>query len=922
MNRITPPLANFFGSHIATALVATSIFATAANAQLAHEKYQLDNGLTVILHPDHSVPRACVNLWYRVGARNEPPGRSGFAHLFEHLMFMGTKRVPGNDFDVLMETGGGANNASTSLDRTNYFSAGPSSLLPTLLWLDADRLEDMGLMMNQDKLDKQRDVVRNERRQTVENAPYGKAYEATYQLMYPPTHPYYNGVIGTHHDLESAQVQDVKDFFATFYQPNNCALVIAGDFDPAVIKPMVQELFGSLPKGNVAPQRAVPPAKMDRVVRVTSLDKVQLPALMISYHSPAQFADGDAEMDLIGSLLSDGNNSRLYQRLVVKEGLASEVSAGQDSAALGSIFRVTINALPEADLSKVEQIVDEELSKLISQGPTTEELARGQARFELGLLNRLQSIEARADRLNEYEYYFGNPDSLQRDLNRYRSATPDGVKAWAGAILRSDARLIQRVLPEEPQHEVSAREHRPTDFAKATFSPPSPETATLANGLSIMVFPKPGLPLVSMDMVFLPESGQSLDPVAKAGRSTLLADMLDEGAGNMTGEQFADALQLIGARFGAGASQEDFSASMTVLKRGVERGMELFSLALTQPRLASEDWERVHKLHLEDLEQANEDPRSVASKVASRMLLGDTNPYGKPVVGTIASTENITLEDINAARSSVLSPAHATLIIAGDVTKDEAVSLASKYFGGWTAPAASTSAKADFAIPSGSEGLRVYVVDRPAAVQTVLHLVAPSVTSADSNRVPLSLLNTILGGSFTSRLNQNLREQHGYTYGARTRFALNPSLGTFTATTSVKADQTGPALREYMGELRRIKSGDISKGEAQKARETIQSDMIGDFGTLSGVAGAAATVVSERRDWNSIASDMASIDSIDDAKINALASNAVNLNQAVLVLVGDKTLVMEQLKPLIADKIIPAPAIVNNEGDRESAQAK
>ncbi len=904
------------------ALLTTSLLATAANAQLAHEKYQLDNGLTVILHPDNSVPRACINLWYRVGARNEPPGRSGFAHLFEHLMFMGTKRVPGSDFDVLMETGGGANNASTSLDRTNYFSSGPSSILPTLLWLDADRLEDMGIMMTLEKLDKQRDVVRNERRQMIENAPYGKAYESSYQLMYPPTHPYHNGVIGTHTDLEAAHVQDVKDFFATFYQPNNCSLVVAGDFDPAVIKPMVQQLFGSLPKGNVAPQRAVPPAKLDRVIRVTTLDKVQLPGIMISYHSPAQFADGDAEMDLLGSLLTDGNNSRLYQRLVVKEGLASEVSASQDSGALGSIFRITVLALPDADLTRVEQIIDEELTTLVKDGPTTEELARGQAKFELSLLSRLQSVEARADRLNEYEYYFGNPDSLQRDLARYRNATPVSVKAWSGAILRSDARLIQVVLPEEPERNKSGRDTRPADFAKATFTPPNPQTTTLANGLKVMVFPKPGLPLVSMNMVFTPEVGKALDPVEKSGRSTLLADMLDEGAGNMNGQQFADAMQAIGARFGAGAEKESFTASMSSLKRGADRGMELFSLALTQPRLASEDWERVHKLHLENLAQADEDPRAVASKVASRILLGDKNPYATPTDGTVATTKSISLSDITAARASVLSPANATLIIAGDVTKDEAVNMASKYFGSWSAPAGAPSTSADFAIVAPADTLRVFIVDRPAAVQTVLHLRAPSVTSADSNRISLDLLNTILGGSFTSRLNQNLREKNGFTYGARSNFGLAPSLGMFTATTSVKAEQTGPALREFMGELWRISIGDISKDEAQKARETVQSDTISNFGTLSGIAGIAAGLVAERRPWDSIAADLASIDSIDDAKLNALGKNAVQINKAVLVLVGDKSLVLEQLKPLVDEQIIPAPTVVNVNGEQESAQAK
>ncbi|MFT3685037.1 MAG: pitrilysin family protein [Phycisphaerales bacterium] len=445
------------------------------------ESYTLPNGMRVTLMEDHTLPRASINIWYRVGARNEPPGRSGFAHLFEHLMFMGTKRVPGGDFDNLMEGGGGSNNASTSLDRTNYFSSGPSSLLPTLLWLDADRLEDMGLMMSKEKLDKQRDVVRNELRQSVENAPYARAYEASYQLMYPVGHPYHNGVIGTHADLESAQVDDVKNFFASYYTPGNGSLIVAGDFDARTIKPLVEKLFGSIPVGNTAPQTKPPMPKLDRVLRTTHLDKVQLPSVSFAFHSPGQFAEGDAELELLGQVLGDGNSSRLYQRLVVKEGLAAEVSAGQDSAALSSIFRVTVMTKPDADLAQVEKIIAEEITKLIAEGPTAAELDQRKTQIEVAKLTRLQSIEAKADALNEYLYYFGfnagnkdfNPaDGLKRDLDRYRNATAESCKAWAKKTLTLDACLIGQVLPEEPQRAESPRDIRPIDAPTGAFVPP------------------------------------------------------------------------------------------------------------------------------------------------------------------------------------------------------------------------------------------------------------------------------------------------------------------------------------------------------------------------------------------------------------------------------------------------------------------
>lgn len=302
---------------------------SAAGQDVKCEKYSLPNGMTVILHEDHSLPTVTINTWFRVGAQDEPPGRSGFAHLFEHLMFMGTARVPGNDFDVLMETGGGANNASTDLHRTNYFSWGPSSLLPTLLWLDADRLEDMGLQMNADKVNKQRDVVRNELRQSVENAPYGKANEMVNKLLFPPSHPYYTGVIGTHEDLEAANVTNVKDFFSTFYVPNNASLVVAGDFKSDEIKPLVASLFGTLPAGQHVTRKYTLPTepiavKLGEIRRFTCIDKVELPKVQFNYSSPRAYTAGDAEMTLAGSILASGKSSRLYTRLIIKEGLARD----------------------------------------------------------------------------------------------------------------------------------------------------------------------------------------------------------------------------------------------------------------------------------------------------------------------------------------------------------------------------------------------------------------------------------------------------------------------------------------------------------------------------------------------------------------------------------------------------------------------
>ena len=482
-----------------------------------YEKYQLPNGLTVILHEDHRLPVATINLWYYVGSKDEVPGRSGFAHLFEHLMFMGTERVPGGEFDKLMEAGGGWNNATTSEDRTNYFSYGPANQLKTLLWLDADRLQDLGRKMDQEKLDKQREVVRNERRQSYETRPYGPAELRIPELMFPPGHPYHIPVIGTHQDLVAATVDDVKDFFAKYYVPCNASLVVAGDFQPAEIKPVVAELFGTLPRGSEPIHRDAPPVKLDRVVRSTLSDAVQFAKIYLVYHSPAAYQPGDAEMDLVAATLGDGLTSRLYQALVYENPLASEVTAHQESMLLGSLFSIEATAKPGVELDRLEQAIDEVLTAYRQSGPTPQELERHKAGIEYATINQLQSVTAKADALNQYQFFFGEPNSFRRDLERYRRATVEDVKAWAQKVLTPDARLVLRVLPELEPVKPDPRDQRPQADSQPAFTPPMPQQFALSNGIPVYFFPRSELPLVELRAVF--DSGSVDDPADKAGLS-------------------------------------------------------------------------------------------------------------------------------------------------------------------------------------------------------------------------------------------------------------------------------------------------------------------------------------------------------------------------------------------------------------------
>ncbi|MGE3108134.1 MAG: M16 family metallopeptidase [Phycisphaerales bacterium] len=896
-------------------LVAMALSPALFAQDVKYEKYSLPNGLTVILHEDHSLPVCAINTWYRVGAKDELPGRSGFAHLYEHLMFMGTQRVPGNQFDVIMETGGGANNASTSLDRTNYFSSGPAKLLPTLLWLDADRLEDMGRMMNKEKLDLQRDVVRNELRQNVENRPYGKGEEQVYRLMYPPGHPYHNAVYGTHEDLEAADVTNVTDFFATYYVPNNASLVVAGDFKSEEIKPLIASLFGTLTRGAEVTHKTAEPVTLNQVIRDVTMDAVQLPRISFVYHSPGNFAPGDAEMDLLAAILTSGKTSRLYKRLVFDDKIAVDVSAYQNSARLGSMFHIEVTVPPGVDLDMVERTVDEELTRLVRDGITAEELEQRTSAFELATLSRLQSVEAKADMLNAYEYYFGEPNSFKRDLDRYRGATPASVQEWARKVLTPGARLIQRVLPKEAPRSANPRDQRPKDLPPASFEPPPPEMFTLSNGVKVEFFRRDELPLVSMQVLCKPLG--PINPPREAGLADLACQMLDEGTRDLDALQFSDAMSLLGASFRAGADQESVTVSLTSLRRNFEKALGLACAAVGTPRLAQSDWERVKRLHLEDLKQEDDQPAVVAARVGMKTMYADSNPYAWPLAGTPETVEGFTLADVKAKHAAILRPERSTILIAGNLTRDEASSMLEKTFGAWTAPAAAAPVAADLtALAPAGDGLRVVLVHRPEAVQTVIRFYMPGVPLASDDRSALRLLNTILGGSFTSRLNQNLREKNGFTYGAGSRFSMQPSTGVFTASSNVKADVTGPALKEFLAELNRIRAGDISSDELVKAQETVRTDVIQSFQGLGGVVGNAAELVEAGLPFATIQNDLARLPAISAEELNSLAHGAIPLERGVLVLVGDRAVVLEQIKGLG----LPNPVELDVRGRRVSGQ--
>lgn len=425
-----------------------------ADVQIPFTKTTLPNGMVVILHEDHAVPQVVVNVSYDVGSRFEITKRTGFAHLFEHLMFMGTRRAPTKAFDAWMEAAGGWNNAWTSQDRTDYYDVGPPTALQLLLWLEADRLRDLGPLMTLEKLDAQREVVRNERRQTSENTPYGKVELRLPELLYGSEHPYHHPVIGSHADLEAATVDDVKEFFAKHYDPANASLVVAGDFDAKRAKADIDRWFGTIPSHGATKDPGAPgfsdtKTTLTSVVKETLEDDVELPKVVMAWQSPKHFGPGDAELDLLATAFANGKASRLYKSLVYEQKVAQTVSAAQESGSLGSRFTVDVIARPGVSLDKLEAAIDKELEKIRKTALADEELERAKNQFETAFVMRVESVRERASLLNMYQAEVKDPGFATKDLERYRRATKEDVRAAAEKYLLPNARVMVRVVPKK-----------------------------------------------------------------------------------------------------------------------------------------------------------------------------------------------------------------------------------------------------------------------------------------------------------------------------------------------------------------------------------------------------------------------------------------------------------------------------------------
>jgi zinc protease len=886
-------------------------------------QFFLPNGLRVIFHEDHSTPIVGVNLWYHVGSKNESPGRTGFAHLFEHMMFQGFK---GYDYDyvpVIQEVGG-AINGSTTPDRTNYWELLPSNFLETAIFMEAGRMKGLLEAMTQKKLDNQRDVVKNEKRQRIDNQPYGQSLYKISAAMYPPEHPYHWSTIGSMEDLTAASLEDVKGFFRTYYVPNNASLVISGDFNPAEARAWVQKYFGPIPKG-AAIKRPNPAAPaLTREIRDQFEDRVQLPRVYMVWHSVPQYTKDEAALDLLSSILGAGKSSRLFKALIYDKQIAQQSSSFNQTGEIAGTFNIVATAKPGRTLAELEQVIDEEIAKLKAAPPTAEEMERVKNAREASFIFGLQNVGGfggKDDQLNGYATFLKNPGYVAQDLARYRAVTAADVQRVANQYL-TNKRYVLSVVPraagpvkasfvtpaQTQQPGTGEAGQQPTGKAKTAdpsllpkekpdpkLTLPAVQRRKLSNGLEVLVVEHHELPVVSMNLVM--KTGGAGDPQSKAGLASLTADMLDEGTTTRSALEISDQLSSIGTGMQISAGWDSTTASVRTLTRHIDRALEIYADVILNPAFPENELQRLRTTRLAALRQQRDNPDAIAGLVFQTALYGRNHPYGHPLNGDEDSLKSLSKDDVRNFYETFLRPNNSALIIVGNVKPDVMVAKLEKAFGNWKrgdVPTVDVSAA-----PIQRDRSVIYLVDRPGSVQSVINIGQVGVPRSSPDYFPLLVMNRILGGASSARINLNLREDKGYTYGANSIFSWRRGAGPFVAQAPVQGFSTKESVIEFMKELRGIRGEiPVSTDELETAKRAMVRAFPRSFETPDQIANGLETIVNYDLPDSYFNTYAQRIKSVTLADLNRVANRYLQPDRMVIVVVGDRSKIEESLRSL------------------------
>jgi len=893
-----------FGTAMAAALAMALPAGAAQEVLIPYERFVLDNGLTVIVHTDRKAPVVAVNLWYHVGSKNEQPGKTGFAHLFEHLMFQGSEHFNDEYFKPFEQVGATNMNGTTNFDRTNYFQNVPTTALDLALWMESDRMGHLLGVVDQARLDEQRGVVQNEKRQG-ENRPYGRVWEALFRASFPAGHPYRWTPIGSMEDLNAASLEDVQKWFRDYYGAANATLVLAGDIDVETARARAEKYFGHIPPGPALTRPGVWTAARTASTRETMYDQVAQTRIYRVWNGP-QDGTRDAELlTLAAQVLGGGKTSRLYERLVYRDRIADTVSAGHTALEIAGLFGITSDVKAGVPHAKVEAAIEEELQRFIAKGPTAEELERARTGMRAGFvkgLERIGGFGGKADVLAACEVYEGDPGCYRRSLEVLRNATPEEVREAARRWLsQGDHTLEVQPYPAHRATPASAVDRSTgvpviSEFPGVAF--PAIERHRLSNGLPVVLAHRPGVPVARVSLLF--DAGYAADQGRRPGTASFTMAMLDEGTKSLGALAIADRAESLGADLSTGSSLDTSSASVSALSDRLDESVALLADIVRHPAFPPEEIERVRKEWIAAIGREKSSPDALASRLLPPLIYGEGHPYAIPFTGsgTEASVAALTREDLVAFHGDWLRPDNATIIVTGDATAAGILPVLERHFGSWQAAGSQRRSKT---LPAATQtqAPRVFLVDKPGAVQSSILVGQVIAPSSASNRLETDTMNNVLGGTFTSRINMNLREDKHWSYGARS--SLPDAIGgrPWLLSAPVQTDKTVDAMREIRREIAEyLGSRPATTEEIAKIRNRDVRALSGRFETNAAVSGAIAEMITFGWPDDYVRTLKSRLEAQTDEAVRAAARESLDPARMTWVVIGDLKAIEQPIREL------------------------
>ncbi len=888
------------------AAVGQSNLVNLSNVDIPYQKFVLDNGLTLIVHEDHKAPIVCVNIWYHVGSKNEKPGKSGFAHLFEHLMFNGSEHFNTDYFKALESIGATDLNGTTNTDRTNYFQNIPLSAFDQVLWLESDRMGHLLGVIDQPRLDEQRGVVQNEKRQG-ENQPYGREWEMATKASYPVGHPYSWTVIGSMEDLNAAALEDVKEWFKTYYGPANATLVIAGDVKAAEVFEKVKKYFGNIPSGPTLARHTVNIAKRNEDTRQQYQDRVTEPRVSMMWNVPPWGTPESAYLSLASSILTNGKSSRLYKKLVYEDQSASYVFSFVDKQEISGNVYIGMGVKPNTDHNKVEATANEVLKEFLEKGVTEQELQRVKAEYFADFIKGMERIGGfggKSDVLAEAHVYGGSPEKYKEYLKWIATATPADINKTAKAWLSSGKHTI--ICTPFPNYQISGSEADRSKLPALTAQPPSSfpdiQKATLKNGLKVVLAQRKGAPTIAVDLMF--DAGYASDQFAKTGTAALALNLMDEGTQAMNTLQISDKLQTLGTSIFTFCDLDASYVRMNGLKASLDESLDLFADVVLNPAFPNNEFTRLQKEQINDIKRESTEPFSMALRVFPKFLYGEGHAYSQPFTGSgyESTVSKITRDDILKFYTTWIKPNNATLVVVGDIEMNDLVSKIEKRFAQWKQ---GDVPKKNLAVVSGKPTNKLYLMDRPESEQSVIiagYLIEPY---GKLSEIAREAFVNVFGGDFTSRINMNLREDKHWSYGAGTFVPGAKGQRPFIAYAPVQTDKSKESMQELGKEFKAV-VGDkpVTQEEFDRNKSNTLMGLPGQWETNGAVRNSLVTMSKYGLPDDYYKTYEGKVRSLSLDEVRKVGKQLVDPAKLNWFAVGDKEKILEGLKQLGFDEII------------------